>query len=115
MKRFDYKECRITEHNLHIVYEDKDKEQVTISVPKSGLLYRECLMHPELTRQPIYGEYVTVALPQVMQHRVTQRITAHLRVFIRYVYDPEFDKWLVVEPAEAIAARIVHANYIPLS
>lgn len=113
--KYNYKSHRETKHNLHITYEADNHETVTLSIHKSSLLYQEHLMHPEAIKMPIHGAYVTVQLPQVMQHIVTRRITACIVVFVQHVYDPEFDEWLAVESAEAIAARIIHANYIPLS
>lgn len=115
--KYNFKYSRQTEHNLHITYESEETptDTVTISVHKSSMLYREYLMHPEAIKMPIHGAHVTVQLPQVMQHIVTRRITACIVVFVQHVYDPEFDEYLAVEPAEKIAARIIHANYIPLS
>lgn len=115
--KYNFKYSRQTEHNLHITYEAEDNptDTVTITVHKSSLLYKQYLMNPELIKAPIHGAHVTVPLPQIMVHRVTQKRTAHIVVFVQHVYDAEFDEWLAVEPAEAIAARIIHANYIPLS
>ena len=117
MKRFDYKSYRETEYNIHITYESNEplEAPVVITIPKSGMLYQEHLIHPEAFKKPIYGEHVCVPLQQPMRHRVTQKLTAHLVVFVQYVYDSEFDEYLAIEPAEAIAARIVYANYIPAS
>lgn len=114
--KYNFKYSRQTEHNLHITYEAEDNptDTVTITVHKSSLLYKQCLMNPELIKAPIHGAHVTVPLPQIMVHRVTQKRTAHIVVFVLHVYDTELDAYVAAEPAEAIAARIIHANYIPL-
>lgn len=115
--KYNYKSHRETEYNLHITYESEETpiDTVTISVHKSSMLYREYLMHPEAIKMPIHGAHVAVQLPQAMRHIVTRNITTCIVVFVQHVYDPEFDEYLAVEPAEKIAARIIHANYIPLS
>ena len=114
MKQWRYQNHIVTKHNITIIYVN-GCERCVVTVSNTSKIYQYLVEHPEAAKQPIYGEYVNVALPTKMVHRVTQRVIDHLRVFVRYLYDAQYDKYEPVESPEQIAASIIYANYYPLS
>ena len=113
MKQWRYQNHIITKHNVNIFYVN-GCERAVINVPSTSDIYKYLVDNPEAIKQPIYGEYVNVKLPTRMIHIHTRRIIDSIRVFVRYLYDAQYDKYHAVESPEQIAANIVYANYQPV-